>query len=171
MQPGVASGGGLLAANNLSDVAALETAFKNVSQGTTTNDSAGAGFLGEYMSQSIAYASRITGVASNTPVNIASLALTKGDWDVEGVAVLSLNTASLTTADAGISTTGGALGALGSYVQFNLNTTLMSYQFFLPTPRTRISLAANTTVYLIGVGVYSAGNFDAFGFIRARRVR
>ena len=142
-----------------------------IAKGTATNDSAAAGYIGEYVSASLAYASRVIGVTSTAATNVTSISLTAGDWDVSGVVVQSLNVASVTVLSSGCSTTSNTFGALGNYVQMNPNFMLTSFQNFQLTPTSRISLSATTTVYLIGSATFSAGTVDLFGEIHARRVR
>ena len=139
-------------------------------RGTATNDNAAAGIVGEYVSSTVAYASRIS-LTTATPANITSISLTAGDWDVTGIVVIGLNSATCTAMASSINSTGGTVGALGEYSQSNPNTTTASFQYFNVTPTVRFSLSSTTTVYLVGSATFSAGTVDGFGTIRARRVR
>jgi hypothetical protein len=139
--------------------------------GTTTNDSAASGKVGEYISAS---ATNVSTSASATYTNIASVSLTAGDWDVSGVCDNYANTATVS----GISAM--ALSA------FSGNTTTDHVngdnQIFIVAPAAgndtsgciptwRVSLASTTTIYVKGYATYSAGQAKLFGRISARRVR
>ena len=89
-------------------------------EGTPTNDNAIAGAVGEYIAAVVA----TPGVALATGVvsNVGSIALTAGDWDVDGtVDFLPAATTSLSLLAFGISAATGALGATG-YVTDNWQT-------------------------------------------------
>lgn len=137
---------------------------------TATNDDAATGKVGEFLSQTVAFASRIS-LSSNTPANIASLSLTAGDWDVSGVVVASMTSATSTSLTLGIGTASATVGPIGTYTQLNPATTTASYQYFYPTPTVRVSISSTSTVYLVVNVIFSAGTIDGFGYIRARRVR
>jgi len=140
--------------------------------GTTTNDSAGAGYLGEY---------QVGSQSSNTNFpttaqygDLTSVSLTAGDWDVSASINTSLNGA---TVDGeirfGISSTSGNSSA-------GLTTGLNLLAVTPPTatgdsgnsiPCYRVSIASTMTYYLKYIAGYSAGTPQAAGSIHARRVR
>lgn len=141
--------------------------------GTTTNNSAATGSVGEYISSQILVGSSVP-LTTNTPANITSLALTAGDWDVWGT---------VATAPAGSTTTAAVVGAVntvsatlpaipgnGAYTQIVVgiaagNPTVM------PVGMTRISIATSTTVYLVINVNFATSTMNGYGFIGARRVR
>jgi len=145
--------------------------------GTTTNNDAAAGSVGEYLSSIVLIGSAVA-LTSGTAANVATLSLTAGDWDVWGevyltgngstVVQLTRSTISTTSADAtyipannrslvNSQAPGGTLGAGGGYV-------------FALAP-CRQSLASTTTVYLIALMNFTISTCSAFGKICARRVR
>lgn len=139
--------------------------------GTTTNDSAVAGRIGEYVEtivSSIGPVSLTTGVAKD----VATVSLTAGDWDVVG---------SLQTAPAGTTVTSSIQGALSSGAantmptfelqQINAVNATASTIASVGLPRTRFSLSATTTVRMIAQVAFSVSTLGACGFINARRVR
>jgi hypothetical protein len=142
-------------------------------QGTTTNDNANAGVVGELISSSVAAA----GVTLTTAVyaNITSISLTAGDWDVAGVVGITSSTGTNTIAYAnyGSSTTTGATGTLGQMGSLTTPSTIANtIDFVTPIPTTRYSLASTTTVYLVTrVSFGGVGTVSGYGVIRARRVR
>jgi hypothetical protein len=143
-------------------------------KGTATNDNAAAGYIGEYVSSSVAQASSIPAVL-NTAVNITSISLTAGDWDVDGMVYylpdgstawdLFLASVSTTSATQASRDTGGqgilkVSGGFGTGISSGLYA-----------PMRRISIASTTTVYLVGTISFSAGSPTMYGTIRARRMR
>lgn len=136
--------------------------------GTTTNNNANAGSVGEYTSAS----SSSTSIANNTATNITSVSLTAGDWDVSGVILFAPQTGATATAFFGsISTTSATLGPLGQTYQITPVSITAGNGLITPAPVTRVSIAATTTVYLVGYSTFSGGTVNTTGFIRARRVR
>lgn len=141
--------------------------------GTTTGGNATAGNIGEFISANSA------GVAvgsSGAFVQVASISLTAGDWDVEGTASLVTGgTTAGTILSGGISlnptsedsqTNGGVFDAFGTLVA--------SSTYLNPTGKRRINVSTTTTVYLVGAVTYSVAGGATWGtnsFIGARRVR
>ena len=110
-------------------------------------------------------------MANNANVNIVSISLTAGDWDVWGnaqvgfsaggtIAAVWVSTASATFPPSGyaaLAQVGGSSSQLGSCV--------------LTTGIARILIAATTTVYLEASGDFSTGTCAGQGTIQARRRR
>ena len=150
-------------------------------QGTTTNDSAGLGKVGEIIQSNVPIGSSLpitTGVASN----VTSISLTAGDWDVWG----SVNHLSgdvmnaYTFMSESISLTSGTIPpqAGGSGLGPDATSTLWCAAV---TPGTgnasaircgpvTLSLASTTTVYLVVLDICTT-NARAYGSIVARRAR
>lgn len=142
--------------------------------GTTTNNSANAGSVGEFISSTILQANRV-GLTSGTPVDVTSISLTAGDWDVTALLGLSENSSTAWTYYIGsISAVSGAISAsVTNSVTGSVNSdTLLAVNVYLPAPVVRVSLASTTTYYLVAQGSFSGGSGQAaFGTISARRVR
>jgi hypothetical protein len=137
-------------------------------KGTSTNDSAQAGSIGEYASNSTTGTSITTG----TTINATSLSLTAGDWDVECSVVYAPSTGiSYTSVNSGVSTTSAsftiAQGNAG--MGFPANTSTSGWTTV--TPVVRISQASTATVYCVANTNFTAGTMTVNGYIRARRVR
>ncbi len=138
--------------------------------GTTTNDLAVAGTVGEYFSSYIAVGSPQS-MSTGTAMNVTSVVLTAGDWDVEGNVNL-INTGSTVTAtQCGLSSTSATLPTDGSEVSSGILGTTVSETDGVALPRKRFSLASQTTVYLVAKATFSIGTFGSYGGITARRVR
>lgn len=144
-------------------------------KGTSTNDNAAVGVIGEYVSASLASGSA-TGLTSVTGKSIISASLTAGDWDVVGIVDFvfgaSTNVVLLT---AGISIVDNSLGADDTFSSVvNPATGLVygaTYKDRLNAPMQRISIASTTPVYLVALCDFSVSTLSAHGQIRARRVR
>lgn len=137
--------------------------------GTSTNDDAGAGLVGEY--QAAALASPGSALTTGTRQNITTLSLTAGDWDVDGtVTVVGQGSTSLTTINAGISTTSQTFGGEGTTVALT-TPAQTGVQESLIVPTVRLSLSTTTTVYLVLSTVHTVSNPNGYGNLRARRVR
>lgn len=135
-------------------------------KGVTDGSSASSGYIGEYLT---ATASSVS-VATGTVTNIASLTLTPGDWDVDGVISVYNSSAAISSLVSGLNTTSATNPAF-PYV-FQMSATFSSgFAQRAPTPTRRVSVSANTTVYLIANVVFSSGTTTCDGFIRARRMR
>lgn len=140
--------------------------------GTNTNDSAAAGFYGEYPTQQ-----RVT-TPTNAPGsttqygNMASISLTAGDWDVTGVWNFTLNGATTTAQFVALSafsantTTDHQIG--DNVIEAN-NPTAAGGRG--QTLQWRVSIASTTTIYLKWACTYSAGNPQYTCRLSARRMR
>lgn len=138
--------------------------------GTSTNNSAAAGGIGEFVSSYVASGSAVS-LATATTTNCTSISLTAGDWDVEGNVNFTGSTATVTAGTAGISTTSATLPTDGSEVTSGAMTTALSSVDGITLPRKRISIASTTTVYLVMQKTFSAGTEAGYGGITARRAR
>lgn len=137
---------------------------------SSTNDSATAGDIGEF-AQSLVTSSPGVTLLTATATNVTSIALTAGDWDVEGAVNFSGTSSTVTVRQAGISATSATLPTDGSQVHNGYATTTTSEISSVTLPRKRISLAAPATIYLVASATFSAGSMTSFGQISARRVR
>ena len=143
--------------------------------GTTTNDNVQAGSFGEYVSSTVASGSAVA-LTTGVFANITSISLTAGDWDVSGYVALSNATgiAVFIYANGSASTTSGTGGSSGQGWSLSYTTAqAIAYyiDFIQATPTQRLSLSGTTTVYLTARGSFVGGTVNAYGGIRARRVR
>lgn len=140
--------------------------------GTTTNNNANAGSVGEYQTATTTATSATTGVA----LNATSVSLTAGDWDVE--CLLQTNpagTTNTTSVNVGISTTSATFQNITAGF---VNATVLNYsvnqagsQIDISSPRTRLSIASTTTAYCVAQVAFNTSTMTVSGFIRARRIR
>lgn len=137
--------------------------------GTTTNDSAAAGSVGELLSGSAADNS--IAMVTATPKTVTSVSLTAGDWEVSGTIIFTPDASTSPTQILGcVGTTTNSI-AVGTPQQFDFNATFaQALNVIQSTPTVRFSLASTTTVFLVAQAGFS-GNLNTGGTIRARRVR
>lgn len=140
--------------------------------GTTTNDSATAGNVGQYLFTNVPISSAVT-LLNITPANIASLSLTAGDWDVWGSVITNPNASTTTSfVAAGLTTSSATLPTPPNSGGFAVSgPAATGAQIALPAGMMRLSLASTTTVYLVAEVFFSISTMSAFGFIGARRMR
>lgn len=138
--------------------------------GVTNASLAAAGQVGEVISASITSAQSMT---TATTMNVGSITLTAGDWDVDGQVVFTPSAAPTALA-AGVNTTSATLPAgntaTGSLQQLQLAFTSAAVQN-LVTGRAVVNVSSSTTCYLVARGTFASGTLTATGYISARRRR
>lgn len=142
--------------------------------GTTTNDSAAAGFVGQFIDSSN---HSLTAVGSSGQyANVTSISLTAGDWDVSGNVMFSFGTAvSITNASMAVSlfsgnTTTDHVAGANAYGSSAYPTATQDSSV-ATVPRFRVSISGTTTVFLKGAITYASGAPFFYGYISARRMR
>jgi len=153
----------------------LTNASQLVGTGTATNDSAAAGYVGEYVASTIAYGSAVTTGVAGTNTSITSISLTAGDWDVSGVFTFE-GTGAISTLNFVMAGSASSLSisssSQGVAIVSPLNSgiwTQASNGFAIPT--LRWSISSTTTVYLVARIGATGGGTIGWGQIRARRIR
>lgn len=152
-------------------------------KGTTTNDNAAAGNVGEYIESIVSSASTVN-PATTVWGDMTSISLTAGDWDTTFICSWDYNGGLTSTFFAGISTTSGnsatglvdASNNVSMFPAANVFTANANYgrgnaAFILIVPAYRLSLASTTTVYAKVRSDRASGSPGAFGRLSARRVR
>jgi hypothetical protein len=141
--------------------------------GTATNDNASAGNVGEFISSTVLVGSAVS-AAVTTPLNVTSISLTAGDWDVWGTVATNPAASTLQVSITGwISTASATIPTIpngGAYAQLTTNFAVGDGQV-LPVGKIRISLASTTTVFLSAFLNFNTSTNAAYGFIGARRMR
>jgi hypothetical protein len=173
---GTANGNSLwmLTTNDPITIGTTALTFKSPNlYGTTTNDNAAAGMVGEYVESVVDEASAIS-LTSTTQINVTSISLTAGDWDV------SCNMQFTCTATTNITELRGSVSLVSDTLDltrgrvFDIKTaphTVISTRHGLAGPTLRFSLASTTTIYLVAVANFTVSTMVAYGIISARRVR
>lgn len=153
---------------------------KNI-PGTVAGDDAPAGCVGEYLSSTVLIDDAVA-AANGAIVDVSSISLPAGDWDVQGqiwiaASGLELQAAvNVTGIAAWVSETAGErptvpAGSLQSF--FGINIALAAANLpVLTSGRVRFSLAAETEIHLGGIVTFTgAGPLGLYGFVGARRMR
>jgi hypothetical protein len=160
------------AANNLTAAGTITPSQTAGIVGTTTDNAANAGSVGELITSAVAKISA-TALTANTFKNITSISLTPGDWDVFGqVMVTGTASTNFNTLQGGAS-----LVSAGSDTMRELSIVMApfvpgaSFDIGGPFPATPLSISVTTTVYLVAKAAFSASSLSGWGTISARRVR
>lgn len=144
-------------------------------KGTTTNDNASAGNVGEYVSASVVQGAAVS-LTTNVAANITSISLTAGDWDLWGNLYYTFGATTTLTSHSGYLTTTSAstsTSPLGGFYLLNVasstpNTTLFGGQAIGPV---RVSLTTTTTWFLVAQATFATSTCGGYGIIQARRIR
>lgn len=171
---GAVIGGTTPAAGSFTTITASSTITPSQTSGivgTTTNNNANAGSVGEFVTNT----TLTTSASSGTPLNATSVSLTAGDWDVTGtVQTVPAGTTTQSAHLVGVSTTSATFSTIsGTFLNFNqiVPISAAGTQSNLTAPVTRISIASTTTVFLVTQINFAVSTLTVDGFIRARRVR
>jgi hypothetical protein len=145
------------------------TATQGQLPGTTTNDAASTGNIGEYLNSNVASGSAIS-LSNATPANLTSKSLTAGDWDVWCDANFAGVPTGGTTIQTSVSTTSATVDStLGRRVNTPLMPTASSDAYTYVNGV--FSLASTTTIFCVVNAVFSGGSISAYGNLQARRRR
>jgi hypothetical protein len=138
--------------------------------GVTDASNAAAGKVGEFVSAFLVAANALA-MTTATPMNILSLPLSAGDWDVQGNGLFT-GTALPTAFSVWLNTVSAALPAASANgMPLRLSPVTMNGPGGGPTGQLRVNAAAATTVYLSAQGTFPSGTMSGYGAITARRMR
>jgi hypothetical protein len=162
----------------LGDASANSLTFSSTSGiiGTTTNDNAAAGSVGEIIESNVDSGSAIS-LTTATAANVTSISLTPGDWDVWGtVAFASGGSTSLSSIIGSInevSATQATAPNGGAYVQLAGGLVGVGNTQVTPVGSRRITVASPdpVTIYLVATGNFTVSTLSAYGYLGARRRR
>jgi hypothetical protein len=135
--------------------------------GTTTNNNANAGSVGEFITSNVPFASAIP-LTTTVNANVTSISLTAGDWDVFGSIFLS-TTGSIVSCAVWSNIVSATLPDGSMVTGITFAPGLANGGFSILT--NRLSLAVTTTVFLSVQTTFTTGTANASGTISARRVR
>lgn len=142
--------------------------------GSSTNDSAATGFVGEYVESAVASGSSVA-LTTATSANITSITLGAGDWDVRGAVLFTFGaTTSYTNLIGDFSQTSATLdGVTSHYFDYTTPATVPTAAFdqAWAMPTARFSLSGSTTIFLVTQATFTVSTLKAYGRIHARRVR
>ena len=128
-----------------------------------------AGVIGETVTSTVASGSAV-GAGSGATVNVTSIVLSPGKWQVSAnIGFNATGGATLTRCIGGVSGTSATLPTApngGNYVDISASTTAVTV---LPTGTRYISISATATYYLVAQTTYGAGAASIFGSVTALR--
>jgi len=141
--------------------------------GTTTNDNAPTGTVGEYIESDILSGSAVS-LSTGVSANLTSISLTAGDWDVGGGIVfnaggtttISQLVASTNTTSATLPTSPGKGSTFNMVLPFTTGNSQV-----IPLGTRRYSLSGTTTVFAVAQAVFGVSTMSVFGILWARRRR
>ena len=134
--------------------------------GVTDGSSAPAGAIGEYITAS----GGNVALTNNVVINVLTMPLPAGDWDVEGMVFFTLQSPYGSAVVTAVSPASASFPApQPGRTQYNAAAANISV-WGQPTGAMRFSSSAASTVYLVAL-VLMGGTGTGQGFIRARRVR
>jgi hypothetical protein len=144
-------------------------------RGVTDGTDAAAGMVGEYLLANNTAGSALT---TGVPINVATLTLSAGDWDVwgqtiftEGANTIPTVLASATSPNSATLPTPAQLATgLGAMSQIAATMTKGLTQIMQTGPD-RYNSSASQNVYLVSQATFSGGTLSVTGFISARRIR
>lgn len=141
---------------------------------TNNNDDATAGNIGQYVISSVALGSAIP-LTNNTELNITSISLTAGDWQVSGnVFFIPAASTSVSVLQGSLSTTSAtrdlAPDRFGS-ASFDSLVLGGNGPYSVAIPSTRVSTSSTIPFYLVALATFSASTLSTYGVINARRIR
>ncbi len=152
----------------ISGQATLSNAAGNPVHGTNTNDSASAGYIGEAV---VSAATNVAAGSSGAFANVASIALSAGDWDITGVIEASGSTVTRSlfavSANSANTTTDHVSG--DNQIDTSLPTAAINGGGCIGA--WRVSTSGTPTIYLKWAATYVGGSPTVSGRISARRVR
>ena len=150
-----------------SDVTFDSVTFSNTAKGisgTTAANNAGAGYVGEVISNS----ATAQAISNGGTINVTSINLTAGDWDVFGVVNTTVGASTLTqTLLVGTNTTTVTLPSFYA----GASNSAAGYSIGVTSPTVRINVSSTTTVYLVAIAGYTISTLSLNGSIYARRMR
>lgn len=139
--------------------------------GTTTDDDAPPGCVGEYLFSDVLSGAGVP-LTSAVNADMTALDLSAGDWDATLQGLFFNMAANATLYTASLSLVSQTLDVtLGRFSQLPLTVTGSTAGVGLSVPSVRFSLAAPATIYAVQNCTFSAGAVSAFGRISARRPR
>ncbi len=155
---------GAAASGSNGDITAL-TGLSGGISGRTDGAAAATGVVGEVLS---AVTPAAVSVTSDTPLNVLSLDLPAGEYELES-ALLVTNSGNVTALSFGVSSTSAVLPS-NWYDLYSITTTLAAGNSSRQGMSRRLRLSATTTVYMVAQASFT-GTCTAQGYIRAMRVR
>ncbi len=141
--------------------------------GTTTNNNAATGSVGEYVSSSVLVGSAVS-LTSPNAITVTSISLGAGDWVISGTIWFEAAAGTTSTnqqASVSLVDNTHANWTIGEAFAASSQVVTGSQTLAMSTGSARYSLSGTTTIYLVASATFAVSTMTAYGFIGARRVR
>lgn len=164
----------IITPTNTSRLTISAISYKAVSGGiigTTTNDLAPAGTVGEFKTSLVPVGSPVTLTTTNTTYDITSIQLTAGAWIVSGNVNIASSSGTITAEFAGFNTTSATLPTDGSEVASGILTVTASDTDSITLPPKIFLLSTTSTVYMSVKCTKAAGTLTGYGAMTCVRLR
>lgn len=142
--------------------------------GNTSGGSATAGSIGEHISSTVLIGAAVS-LTSTAATDVASIALTPGDWDVSGTICFTAGAATATTVLRNwiytVPTAAPTPPNAGAYSLIQAPFTVGAGQCEPVGTTPMLLTSAWTTVYLETAASFAGGTLGAYGYISARRAQ
>lgn len=158
------TGLGAAASGANSDITSL-TGLTGGVTGTVLGAEAGAGVVGQVLT---ATSTADVPQTTATVTSLVQLALTPGDWDVQGAFYANPTGATISTIVGGISTSATTVPDFPYRSQHTASVVVAEHA---TVPYRRFNVTANTTIYLTSSVTFSGGTLAGKGYLTARRAR
>jgi hypothetical protein len=137
-------------------------------KGVVDGSNAAAGQIGEYIS-----AAQPTGqtLTSGTGLNLTSISLTAGDWNIDAVVTYNMSAGGTTYADTWINPPNTLVASAPGYAAVGSSNGTLGGPLTLNVAPTRLSITTTTTVNLTVRASFTGPTVTAAGTLYARRVR
>lgn len=153
---------------------ALNTTGATSIYGIGTSGVASAGYVGEVLTSTSPLVSSVA-MATNVVSGGPCVAITAGDWVIQGIVALSTVSAQFSDIYAGINTNAlsNVIGSIGTYTLYPANATLVTgaSAVVATTPLVGLNLNATTTYCANARAAYAQGVASVYGVLNARRMR
>ncbi len=140
--------------------------------GTSTNDSASAGYVGEIISSEVLIGAPVS-ISSNVAKDITTLSLTAGQWNI--YANIGIVGAAGTTVDTMIgcinTSTSISPASRRTFVGYGVSYPIGAGDIEAVVPSQPLQLASPATIHLVIQSQFNVSTCSAFGFIWAVRAR
>ena len=137
--------------------------------GVVNASNAAAGQVGEFVT-----AQQLTaqGLTTATAINLSSISLTAGDWDVDGDVFYAASGVNVSNFVCSVGLTSATIAAVGTPGRAQMIGAASAFaQSSFSTGRLRVNVSATTTVYLVASATFTTGTCTVQGTIQARRMR
>ncbi len=149
---------------------AISSTRQIIAKGTTIAEDLGEGYVSQYVSSMTTVFQNMA--TSGQYGNVASIAVSSGDWAFEGVVVSTINGATINFWNIAISTYSGntTTDHILGWNELVARPAVSGASENLITPVYRVLSASNLTVYLKARATYSVATPQVLGSLRGRRV-